>query len=64
MRLENWILLFDNRITGKAYGNPNFEDGAIVIATPVKYRNDKDTGVLTRSGSEYILGNQRIMVLA
>lgn len=70
MRLENWAVvampssptqapeLWRQRLHGKVYNNPKFEDGTIITTSCIESkRNGK---VVTQSNSEYLLGEVSI----
>ena len=65
MKLEDWSItahkdpfrapeLTIQRLSGKIYGHPNYEDGDEITTSPISDSNgDK---IVTESGSEYELG--------
>jgi hypothetical protein len=65
-RLRNWKIVDCRsrsggslmRLHGHVYGNPRYPDGAVVTtSTLYSFRRDgKTVAVITRSGSEYLLG--------
>ena len=66
MKLEHWSLVADDpykapelqrpSLRGEVYGNPNFDDGTIVITSTVMSVDVTTQSATTRSGSVYELG--------
>lgn len=68
MKLENWELFSDcgaytapeewhYHLSGNVYGHPSFEDGLLVTTSRIVGTDVDRKVVLTKSGSEYELGD-------
>jgi hypothetical protein len=44
------------RIQGKVYNNPKFEDGEVIVTSPIVFVDKERQVIVTKSGSEYELG--------
>lgn len=59
IRIENWAVVWDQRLNGEVYGHPRFPEGKVVTTSPiVKYDKEQNT-FRTQSGSVYQLGEPR-----
>lgn len=60
MKIDEWVLqakyLGTKKISGKVYGNPEFEEGEPITTSSVIGKTE-DGKLITKSGSIYELGN-------
>ena len=57
-KLENWSVA-GNRLVGRVYGHPRYDEGEEVITSPIKEMN-LQTGVAVTTSRTYDLGHSQV----